>query len=84
ELSGIGATVNYNSTQTVKTTQEAQVIAQQNQAAYSQAKDKQAQWQAQYRDLQSKTGTEGYTKEVVLQALDFDRPNPQARVASSA
>ena len=83
ELSGIGATVNY-STQTVKTTQEAQVIAQQNQAAYSQAKDKQAQWQAQYQDLQSKTGTEGYTKEVVLQALDFDRPNPQARVNSSA
>ena len=71
-------------TQEVSSADEAKQIGKQNQAAYDQAKKAQADWQKKYRELQSKTSTEGYTKEVVLQALSVATANPEATVKSSA
>ena len=71
-------------TQEVSSVDEANQIAKQNQVAYDQAKQNQAEWQKKYNDLQSKTSTEGYTKEVVLQALSLSTANPNANVKSSA
>ncbi|HEV0222835.1 TPA: LPXTG cell wall anchor domain-containing protein [Streptococcus pneumoniae] len=71
-------------TQEVSSVEEANKIAKQNQAAYDQAKQAQAEWQKKYNDLQSKTSTEGYTKEVVLQALSLSTANPEATVKSTA
>ena len=71
-------------TQEVSSVDEANQIAKQNQTAYDQAKQNQAEWQKKYNDLQSKTSTEGYTKEVVLQALSLATANPEATVESSA
>ncbi|HGC6855439.1 TPA: SspB-related isopeptide-forming adhesin [Streptococcus agalactiae] len=71
-------------TQEVSSVDEANQIAKQNQAAYNQAKQAQAEWQKKYNDLQSKTSTEGYTKEVVLQALSLSTANPEATVKSTA
>lgn len=71
-------------TQEVSSVDEANQIAKQNQAAYNQAKQAQAEWQKKYNDLQSKTSTEGYTKEVVLQALSLSTANPEAIVKSTA
>ena len=71
-------------TQEVSSVDEANQIAKQNQAAYNQAKHAQAEWQKKYNDLQSKTSTEGYTKEVVLQALSLSTANPEATVKSTA
>ena len=55
-----------------------------NQAAYDKAKQTQAEWQKKYDELRAKTSTEGYTKEVVLQALSLASANPEATVKSSA
>ena len=71
-------------TQEVSSADEAKQIGKQNQQAYDQAKKAQADWQKKYRELQSKTSTEGYTKEVVLQALSVATANPEATVESSA
>ena len=71
-------------TQEVSSVDEANQIAKQNQAAYNQAKQAQAEWKKKYNDLQSKTSTEGYTKEVVLQALSLSTANPEATVKSTA
>lgn len=71
-------------TQEVSSVDEANQIAKQNQAAYNQAKQAQVEWQKKYNDLQSKTSTEGYTKEVVLQALSLSTANPEATVKSTA
>ncbi|RSI72087.1 Cell surface antigen I/II precursor [Streptococcus oralis] len=71
-------------TQEVSSVDEANQIAKQNQTAYNQAKQAQAEWQKKYNDLQSKTSTEGYTKEVVLQALSLSTANPEATVKSTA
>lgn len=71
-------------TQEVSSVDEANKIAKQNQAAYNQAKQSQAEWQKKYNDLQDKTSTEGYTKEVVLQALSLSTANPEATVKSTA
>ncbi|HEU6229812.1 TPA: LPXTG cell wall anchor domain-containing protein [Streptococcus pneumoniae] len=71
-------------TQEVSSVDEANQIAKQNQAAYNQAKQAQAEWQKKYNDFQSKTSTEGYTKEVVLQALSLSTANPEATVKSTA
>lgn len=71
-------------TQEVSSVDEVNQIAKQNQAAYNQAKQAQAEWQKKYNDLQSKTSTEGYTKEVVLQALSLSIANPEATVKSTA
>lgn len=71
-------------TQEVSSVDVANQIAKQNQAAYNQAKQAQAEWQKKYNDLQSKTSTEGYTKEVVLQALSLSTANPEATVKSTA
>lgn len=83
ELKGLGVTVTTSSIEVVSA-QEANQIASQNQANYDQAKQKQTEWQKQYDDLQTKTGTEGYTKQVVLQALDMSTSNPQAAHHSTA
>ena len=71
-------------TQEVSSADEAKQIGKQNQAAYDKAKKLQADWQKKYNELQSKTSTEGYTKEVVLQALSLASANPNANVKSSA
>ena len=71
-------------TQEVSSADEAKQIGKQNQAAYDKAKKAQADWQKKYNELQSKTSTEGYTKEVVLQALSLSTANPNANVKSSA
>ena len=71
-------------TQEVSSADEAKQIGKQNQAAYDKAKKAQADWQKKYNELQSKTSTEGYTKEVVLQALSLATANPNANVKSSA
>ena len=71
-------------TQEVSSADEAKQIGKQNQQAYDQAKKAQADWQKKYNELQSKTNTEGYTKEVVLQALSLAAANPNATVKSSA
>lgn len=71
-------------TQEVSSADEAKQIGKQNQQAYDQAKKAQADWQKKYNELQSKTNTEGYTKEVVLQALSLSTANPNANVKSSA
>ena len=71
-------------TQEVSSAAEAKQIGKQNQQAYDQAKKAQADWQKKYNELQSKTNTEGYTKEVVLQALSLATANPNANVKSSA
>ena len=71
-------------TQEVSSVDEANKIAKQNQTAYNQAKQTQAEWQKKYNELQSKTSTEGYTKEVVLQALSLAAANPNANLKSSA
>ena len=71
-------------TQEVSSADEAKEIEKQNQTAYKKAKKSQADWQVKYNDLQDKTSTEGYTKEVVLQALGLSTANPNATVKSSA
>ena len=71
-------------TQEVSSADEAKQIGKQNQAAYDKAKKAQADWQKKYDELRSKTSTEGYTKEVVLQALSLATANPNANVKSSA
>lgn len=71
-------------TQEVSSADEAKQIGKQNQTAYDKAKQTQVEWQKKYNELQSKTSTEGYTKEVVLQALSLAAANPNANVKSSA
>lgn len=71
-------------TKEVSSADEAKQIGKQNQAAYDKAKQAQAEWQKKYDELRAKTSTEGYTKEVVLQALSVATANPDATVDSSA
>ena len=71
-------------TKEVSSAEEAKQIGKQNQTAFDKAKQTQAEWQKKYNELQSKTSTEGYTKEVVLQALSLASANPEATVKSSA
>ena len=71
-------------TKEVSSADEAKQIGKQNQAAYDKAKRSQAEWQKKYDELRAKTSTEGYTKEVVLQALSVATANPEATVESSA
>lgn len=71
-------------TQEVSSADEAKQIGKQNQATYDKAKQTQAEWQKKYDELRAKTSTEGYTKEVVLQALSVATANSEATVESSA
>ena len=71
-------------TKEVSSADEAKQIGKQNQEAYDKAKQAQAEWQKKYDELRAKTSTEGYTKEVVLQALSVATANPEATVESSA
>ena len=83
ELKNTGVLLN-SKTKEVSSADEAKQIGKQNQAAYDQAKRDQAEWQKKYNELRAKTSTEGYTKEVVLQALSVATANPEATVESSA
>ena len=83
ELKNTGVLLN-SKTQEISSADEAKQIGKQNQAAYDQAKQAQADWQKKYDELRAKTSTEGYTKEVVLQALSVATANPEATVDSSA
>ena len=71
-------------TKEVSSADEAKQIGKQNQAAYDKAKQTQAEWQKKYDELRAKTSTEGYIKEVVLQAISVATANPEATVESSA
>ena len=83
ELKNTGVLLN-SKTQEISSADEAKQIGKQNQAAYDQAKRAQSEWQKKYDELRAKTSTEGYTKEVVLQALSIATANPEATVESSA
>ena len=83
ELTKTGVLLN-SKTQEISSVDEAKQIGKQNQAAYDKAKQAQAEWQKKYDELRAKTSTEGYTKEVVLQALSVATANPEATVESSA
>lgn len=83
ELKGLGVNVT-TSSKAISSAEEAEKIASQNKGAYDAAKAKQADWQKKYDELKAKTKTEGYTKEVVLQALSLATANPNAEVSSSA
>ena len=83
ELKNTGVLLN-SKTQEISSADEAKQIGKQNQAAYDQAKRAQSEWQKKYDELRAKTSTEGYTKEVVLQALSVATANPEATVESSA
>ena len=83
ELKNTGVLLN-SKTQEISSADEAKQIGKQNQAAYDQAKRAQSEWQKKYDELRAKTSTEGYTKEVVLQALSVATANPEATVDSSA
>ncbi len=83
ELKNTGVLLN-SKTQEISSADEAKQIGKQNQAAYDQAKRAQSEWQKKYDELRAKTSTEGYTKEVVLQALSIATANPEATVDSSA
>ena len=83
DLKNSGVLLN-SKTQEVSSADEAKQIGKQNQASYDQAKKAQADWQKKYNELRAKTSTEGYTKEVVLQALSVATANPEATVESSA
>lgn len=83
ELKNTGVLLN-SKTQEISSADEAKQIGKQNQASYDQAKRAQAEWQKKYDELRAKTSTEGYTKEVVLQALSVATANPEATVESSA
>ena len=82
DLKNSGVLLN-SKTQEVSSAEEAKQIGKQNQSAYDKAKKAQADWQKKYNELQAKTSTEGYTKEVVLQALSVETANPEATVKSS-
>ncbi|VFA68539.1 aggregation substance [Streptococcus agalactiae] len=83
DLKNSGVLLTYKK-QEVSSADEAKQIGKQNQEAYDKAKKAQADWQKKYNELQSKTSTEGFTKEVVLQALSLATANPEATVKSSA
>ena len=83
ELKKSGVLLN-SKTQEISSADEAKQIGKQNQEAYDKAKQAQADWQKKYDELRAKTSTEGYTKEVVLQALSVATANPEATVESSA
>ena len=83
ELKNTGVLLN-SKTQEISSADEAKQIGKQNQEAYDKAKQAQAEWQKKYDELRAKTSTEGYTKEVVLQALSVATANPEATVKSSA
>ena len=83
ELKNTGVLLN-SKTQEISSADEAKQIGKQNQEAYDKAKQAQAEWQKKYDELRAKTSTEGYTKEVVLQALSVATANPEATVDSSA
>ena len=83
ELKNTGVLLN-SKTQEISSADEAKQIGKQNQEAYDKAKQAQAEWQKKYDELRAKTSTEGYTKEVVLQALSVATANPEATVESSA
>lgn len=77
--------VNVSTTeQNVNSLEEINAVKQENQKAVDSVKQKQAEWKAKVEELKAKTTTEGYAKEVVLQALSMATANPNATVNSSA
>lgn len=80
EKSGVNVLTNE---QNVNSLEEINAVKQENQKAVDSVKQKQAEWKAKVEELKAKTTTEGYTKEVVLQALSMAMANPNATVTSS-
>lgn len=77
--------VNVSTTeQNVNSLEEINAVKQENQKSVDSVKQKQAEWKAKVEELKAKTTTEGYAKEVVLQALSMATANPNATVNSSA
>ena len=71
------------STVDVSTEQEAKDIEDRNAKVYTNVKTIQEDWKRKYDELKSKTSTEGYAKDVVLQALNLAKANPKATLNSS-
>ena len=71
------------STVDVSTEQEAKDIEDRNAKVYTNVKTIQEDWKRKYDELKSKTSTEGYAKDVVLQALNLAKSNPKATLHSS-
>ena len=83
ELEKIGVNVS-TTEQNVNSLEEINAVKQENQKAVDSVKQKQEEWKAKVEELKAKTTTEGYAKEVVLQALSMVTANPNATVNSSA
>ena len=76
-LRDLGATVDVK---TVKVDNEtaAKNIELANNNAYDNVRSEQEAWKRKYKELKEKTQTEGYAKDVVLQALNLAKSNPDA------
>ena len=70
-------------TEEVSTEADAKNIETRNNKAYNDARAAQEAWKRKYDELKSKTRTEGYAKDVVMQALSLAKSNPNASVKSS-
>ena len=70
-------------TEEISTEADAKNIETRNNKAYNDARAAQEAWKRKYDELKSKTRTEGYAKDVVMQALSLAKSNPNASVKSS-
>lgn len=76
-LRDLGATVDVR-TEDVSTEEAARNIETRNNKAYNNVRSAQEAWKLKYEELKAKTRTEGYAKDVVLQALNLSKSNPDA------
>ena len=76
-LRDLGATVDVR-TEDVSTEEAARNIETRNNKAYNNVRSSQEDWKRKYEELKAKTRTEGYSKDVVLQALNLSKSNPDA------
>ena len=76
-LRDLGATVDVR-TEDVSTEEAARNIETRNNKAYNNVRSAQEAWKRKYEELKAKTRTEGYAKDVVLQALNLSKSNPDA------
>lgn len=83
DLKALGSIVNVQ-TRKVTNESEANAIKSENDNAFNTVRAQQEEWRKKYNELASKTSTEGYAKETLLQAVNLTSPNPQAKHGTSA
>jgi len=76
-LRDLGATVDVK-TEEVDNETTAKNIETANNKAFNDVRSAQEDWKRKYEELKAKTRTEGYAKDVVLQALNLAKSNPDA------